>query len=122
MSNIVLIKALAVAVRDQMQAKHELTDEEVGQIAAAAYEGAIQALERCRLAKSATVAVKAGAGTYHVGEFILGGKAWQQITKRPRDLKEALQMSTMAQDGRIRMIADPAQIERMVERGEWVRP
>lgn len=121
MSNILLIKALAVVCRDHFQARNDLGDGEVAMIAASAYEGAQMAFERIRATRTAMGALANGAGTYHVGETVKGGEVWRQITNRPRSLEEARQMAMLAPDGRVRMVSDFSQIERMVERGEWER-
>lgn len=121
MSNIVLIKALAVVVRDHFQARNDLGDAEVAMIAASAYEAAEMAFERIKATRTAMGALAAGAGTFHVGECRIGCNVWRQITRRARTSEEATQMAIMAPDGFQRIVAGPAQVERMVERDEWVR-
>lgn len=122
MSNIVLIKALAIACRDALQVKHELADNKVAAIAASAVESAILALDRVKLARGASVALANDAGTYQVGECRIGSNRWRQITNRPRTLAEATQMAMMAPDGRQRIVSDPVQVSRLIERGEWGLP
>lgn len=122
MSNILLIKSMAIACRDALQGPHELADHEVASIAASAVESAILALDRVKLARGASVALANGAGTYQVGECRLGSNRWRQITKRPRSMSEAQRMAIMAPDGYQRIVSDPIQVSRMIDRGEWELP